>query len=82
MKAPRILARLALFFSFSARLVWAPAVWAQSTAQIVGTVTDASGAAVPGAEVKATQTDTGVVRTFTSGPAGEYVLNNLANRSL
>jgi Carboxypeptidase regulatory-like domain len=51
--------------------------WAQSTAQIHGTVQDASGSAVPGAEVKATQTATGVVRTVTTGQDGGYVLTNL-----
>ena len=55
----------------------AAAAWAQSTAQINGTVTDATGAAVPGADVKATQTATGVARTVTSGAAGEFVLSNL-----
>ncbi len=49
----------------------------QNTAQIQGTVLDASGSAVPGAEIKATQTDTGVVRTATAGASGEYVLTNL-----
>jgi hypothetical protein len=55
----------------------AAAVWAQGTAQIHGTVQDASGAAVPGAEVKATQTQTGVARTATSAADGGYVLTNL-----
>ena len=58
-------------------LLAAMAVWAQSTAQISGNVQDASGGAVPGADVKAVQTDTGTVRTVTSGPGGEYVLNSL-----
>jgi hypothetical protein len=49
----------------------------QNTAQIQGTVTDASGAAVPGTEIKATQTDTGIVRTASSGASGDYVLANL-----
>jgi hypothetical protein len=52
-------------------------LWAQATSQIQGTVQDASGAAVPGAEVKATQTDTSTVRTTTSGADGTYVLPNL-----
>src|SRR5215831_8721497 len=52
------------------------AVWAQ-TAQINGTVRDATGAAIPGASIKATQTATGVVRTTTSGADGGYVLPNL-----
>src|ERR1700691_1858146 len=71
MKTLGLVALLTLFGSSSAL------VWAQSTAQIGGIVQDSSGAAVPGAEVKATQTDTGVVRTVTSGPGGEYVLNSL-----
>src|SRR5690242_1471146 len=55
-------------------------VWAQggSTAQMHGVVQDSSGAAVPGAEVKATQTATGAVRTVRSEPDGGYVLSNLA----
>ena len=48
-----------------------------STSQINGTVQDSSGLAVPGAEVKATQTETGLVRTATSGTDGSYVLTNL-----
>ena len=53
--------------------------WAQSQniSQIQGTVQDASGAPVPGAEVKATQTATGVTRTVTTGADGVYVLPNL-----
>ena len=50
---------------------------AQSTAQISGTVRDVTGAVVPAAEVKATQTATGAVRTATSGPSGDWVLPNL-----
>jgi len=53
-------------------------IWAQaSTAQINGTVRDATGLAVPGAEVKVTQTDTGAVRTAATGADGAYVLPNL-----
>src|SRR6266705_5682955 len=40
--------------------------WAQSTAQITGTVKDASGAVLPGVEVTATQTETGIVRSTVS----------------
>jgi len=35
-------------------------IWAQATAQISGTVQDQSGAVLPGVEITATQTDTGV----------------------
>src|SRR5712691_2051552 len=53
-------------------------MWAQgSTAQINGTVSDSSGLAVPGADVKVTQTATGAVRTATSGPDGAFVFPNL-----
>ena len=53
--------------------------WAQSQAfsQIQGTVQDASGSPVPAAQVKATQTDTGVSREATTGNDGAYVLPNL-----
>jgi hypothetical protein len=53
-------------------------LWGQATSQIQGVVLDPAGAAVPAAEIKATQTDTGVVRTTTSGGDGTYVLANLA----
>ena len=45
--------------------------------QIQGTVQDASGSAVPGAEVKATQTATGALRVVTSSEDGAYVLPDL-----
>src|ERR1700683_3984827 len=53
-------------------------LYAQATSQIQGVVRDASGSAVPGADVKATQTDTGTARTATSASDGGYVLSNLA----
>ena len=58
-------------------LMGSAAMWAQGTAQINGTVKDATGLAVPGAEVKATQQATGAVRTTTTGADGSYVLANL-----
>jgi hypothetical protein len=42
-----------------------------------GTVRDASGAAVPGADVKAAQTGTGTVRTTVSGADGGFSFTNL-----
>ncbi|MEQ1884872.1 MAG: carboxypeptidase-like regulatory domain-containing protein [Bryobacteraceae bacterium] len=53
------------------------AAWAQTTAQVHGIVQDATGAAVPGADVKATQTATGATRSITTGADGGYVLTNL-----
>jgi hypothetical protein len=52
--------------------------WAQSTAQLHGTVRDASGASILGADIKATQTETGISRSVTSGADGGYVFANLA----
>jgi hypothetical protein len=58
-------------------LIVCAAVRAQSTAQISGTIKDATGGAVPGAEIRATQVATGSIRSTTSGPNGVYVLPNL-----
>ena len=54
------------------------AVWAQATAQISGTVKDQTGAVLPGVEITATQTDTGVARMAVTNETGSYVLPNLA----
>ena len=53
------------------------AVWAQGTSQIQGVVKDSTGAVIGGAEVRATQTDTGVSRTVISSEDGVYFLPNL-----
>ena len=52
-------------------------VWAQSTAQISGTVKDQSGAVLPGVQVTATQTATGLERSIVTNETGSYVLTNL-----
>src|SRR6059058_1034346 len=48
-----------------------------TTATIVGTVSDPSGSAVPGAQVTARNVDTGLTRTATSGDEGTYRLEFL-----
>ena len=48
-----------------------------AVSQISGVVQDATGAAVPGATVKVTQTSTGLTRTATTGADGGYVIPNL-----
>jgi len=53
-------------------------VWAQATAQMSGTVRDSSGAVLPGVEVMATQTDTGIIRSTVTNEAGSFILPNLA----
>jgi hypothetical protein len=56
-----------LFFVFSTG-----AGWAQTTGTIRGSVTDPSGALVPGASVTAAQSDTHVTRTVTTNESGDY----------
>src|SRR5262252_1027371 len=51
--------------------------WGQATAQISGTVRDASGAVLPGADITATQTETGIVRSTISNETGSYILPTL-----
>jgi hypothetical protein len=67
--------KFVLVFLFS--FLTCGALWAQVTAQISGTVKDASGAVLPGVEVTATQTATGLIRTAVSNETGSYVLPNL-----
>ncbi len=67
-----------LFGPALASILAGTCVWAQSTAQISGTVKDSTGAVLPGAEVTATQTETGIVRNTVSNETGAYVLPNLA----
>src|SRR5437763_10262184 len=66
-----------LFFATVFCLLACNLGWAQTTAQISGTVKDASGAVLPGVEVTATQTATGAIRTAVSNETGSYVLSNL-----
>lgn len=49
----------------------------QVTADIVGTVTDARGAVVPGAQIAAESTRTQQKRLTTSSPSGEYMISEL-----
>src|SRR5580692_3197948 len=71
------LTRVSTLFVFLALSITSKVAWAQSTAQINGVVKDATGLSVPGAEVKATQTATGAIRTATSGADGSYTFANL-----
>ncbi len=71
----RTIAATLLVCALSLGVTWAQS---QATSQIQGTVLDASGAPVPGAQVKVTQTDTGISRAVSTGTDGTYVLPNLA----
>ena len=52
-------------------------LWGQATTQISGTARDQSGAVLPGVDIKATQTETGVTRDTVTNETGSYVLPNL-----
>jgi len=49
----------------------------ETTGSIVGTARDATGGAVPGVAMKATNINTGLVRTTTTDSVGDYVLTGL-----
>lgn len=68
----RVLAVLALVFVFTS-LVFGQA----ETGQVTGTVTDPSGAIVPGAKVTLTDVNTNAMRTDTTNSAGSYTFTNL-----
>jgi hypothetical protein len=51
---------------------------AQFSSSLQGTVTDATGAVVPGVTITATNTDTGVSTTSATGPQGDYRVVSLA----
>src|ERR1700722_20882632 len=63
-----------IFISGESSPLWAQAV---AVAQLEGVISDPSGAAVPDAEVQATQTDTSLTLKTVSGPSGNYILPNL-----
>ena len=54
-------------------------VWAQSTntGNVVGTVTDASGAVIPGVSVTLSETRTSSTRTAVTNDAGKYFFANV-----
>ena len=53
-------------------------IWGQATAQISGAVKDQSGAVLPGVEIKAIQTDTGITRSAVTDETGSFILTNMA----
>ena len=66
-----------LFVGILLVLMTCTGLWAQATAQINGVVQDSSGAVLPGVEITATQTQTGVSRMTVSNETGLYTLPNL-----
>jgi hypothetical protein len=55
----------------------ATTLWPQSTGSIFGTVTDSSGAAIAGATITATHTQTGTVRVTSAGQDGGFAIAQL-----
>src|SRR5947209_19118351 len=72
-----LLRKLSVIFAFC--LLAVTGLWAQSTAvsQISGTVRDAGGLVVAGAQVNISQTATGLSRSVQTGPEGAYTLPSL-----
>ncbi|MGD0228005.1 MAG: TonB-dependent receptor [Terriglobia bacterium] len=66
-----ILLVLGFLFLFSA------VVWAQDTANIVGTVADTSGAVIPNAKVVVSNPNRGFTRDLTSSSAGEFSVSRI-----
>src|SRR5205809_5231662 len=66
-----------VFSIFLVSIFTCGSVWAQATAEISGTARDQSGAVLPGVEIRATQTDTGIARDTVTNETGSYVLSNL-----
>ncbi len=62
-----------LFGALLIVLLTVTGAWAQATAQLGGTVKDSSGGVLPGADVTATQTDTGFKRIVVTGSDGSFV---------
>jgi len=70
--------RGAFWVAVSAVLITGTSLFAQITTTLMtGNVTDQSGAAVPGAQVTAIATETGLLRTATTNAQGEYRLEFL-----
>ncbi len=62
----------AVAFSILIASFLAGPVWAQATSAILGTVTDSTGAVLPGATVTVRSTETGVARTTLTDDTGAY----------
>ncbi len=74
MKLSRMFLCAALLLLLASGTGWAQAV---GGSQVSGVVRDSSGGVLPGAEVTATKTDTGTLRTVFTDAEGSYTLPNL-----
>src|SRR5216683_3178103 len=76
-KVPNSLRRIFMLLAVISAIFSVGAQAQLTTATIVGTITDSSGAVIPGASVTATNVDTHFTRTVPSGPDGTYRLEFL-----
>ena len=63
----------------AALIAWgaAPSAWSQAVkGTLLGTITDAQGAALPGATVTITEVGTNISRSTMTNPSGYYVFSN------
>ena len=72
MKSNRVLVRILLLIA-----ALGASAWAQDTASLTGTVTDASGAAVPKAQVVVKNSERGINRTGASNDTGDFLFSSL-----
>ena len=75
--AARLAANLALFSYLMLLLSALPLRGQAVKASLVGTVTDSSGAVVPGADITITEVNTNFSRSATTNESGYYVFSNL-----
>ena len=68
---------LSAFLAISLLAFLMPRLHAQATSGIIGTVTDSTGAVVPGASVTATNTATGIVTHGVTSTSGSYTIVDL-----
>src|SRR5712664_4148813 len=71
-RGPLVLRRALFTLVLVPVLAGSPAFGQAVTGTILGTVTDSTGAVIPGASVTLTHTATGRTRTVTTDSAGEY----------
>jgi len=69
--------RRTMWLALALTLVMVPGAFAQTVAQLGGTVVDESGGALPGVDVTVTQTETGFTRSTTTDTRGEFSVPSL-----
>jgi carboxypeptidase family protein len=72
MKFHRMLSRIVLLV-----VTLCAAAWAQDTASLTGTITDASGAAIPNAQVSVNSAEHGISRKAASNGSGDFLFGSL-----